>query len=57
MSEINIDVQAVLNDLSEQIKNMTIENAVLRTALKQLQGVQPVQEDEASAPEGSEGVV
>lgn len=37
MSEMNIDVQAVLNDLSEQIKNMTIENAVLRAAVKQLQ--------------------
>ena len=37
MSEMNIDVQSVLDDLSEQIKNMTIENAVLRAAVKQLQ--------------------
>lgn len=47
MSEMNIDVQAVLNDLSEQIKNMTIENAVLRAAVKQLQGKEePPQVDE-----------
>lgn len=51
MSEINIDVQAVLNDLSEQIKNMTIENAVLRTALKQLQGAHPQDSVEAASDE------
>jgi len=33
MSETSIDIQEVINDLAEQVKRLTVDNAVLRAAL------------------------
>ena len=34
MSDLNIDLQEVINDLAEQVKRLTVDNAVLRAALR-----------------------
>lgn len=33
----NINVEAVINDLAEQVKKLTVDNAVLRAALQSVQ--------------------
>lgn len=33
MADTNINVQDVINDLAEQVKRLTVDNAVLRSAL------------------------
>ena len=37
MSELNVDPNAVINDLLEQIKRLSADNAVLRAAVNSLQ--------------------
>jgi len=37
MAEANIDLHAVIDDLAEQVKRLTVDNAVLRAALKAMQ--------------------
>jgi hypothetical protein len=33
----NINIEAVINDLAEQVKKLTVDNAILRSALAQVQ--------------------
>lgn len=37
MSDINLNFQDVINDLGEQVKRLTVDNAVLRAALQAAQ--------------------
>lgn len=37
MSETSINLNAVIEELSEQVKRLTLDNAVLRAAIKALQ--------------------
>ena len=37
MAEANINLHAVIDDLAEQVKRLTVDNAVLRAALKAMQ--------------------
>jgi hypothetical protein len=48
MNDMNVDPNAVINDLLEQIKQLTINNSVLRAALKQAQ-------QDSNALEGKDG--
>ena len=50
MSEINIDPNLVIADLLEQIKKLSGDNAVLRTALNQIQA-------HNNAPESDQSIV
>jgi len=47
-TNINVDLQAVIADLLDQIKRLTGDNAVLRTVVRQMQ-----QEEEAKAAQVS----
>jgi|TARA_B110000263_G_scaffold245313_1_gene254683 hypothetical protein len=42
-----VSPQGVIDDLADQVKRLSIDNAVLRTALKQIQ-----QQQVAAAPDG-----
>lgn len=37
MAEANINLHSVIEDLAEQVKRLTVDNAVLRAALKAMQ--------------------
>jgi hypothetical protein len=47
MSEESVSPQGVIEDLAEQIKRLSVDNAVLRTAIKQLQ-----EPKKATVPDG-----
>ena len=46
-TNINVDLQAVVADLLDQIKRLTGDNAVLRTVVQQMQQQQQQQEEAA----------
>jgi membrane-bound lytic murein transglycosylase B len=52
----NINIEAVINDLAEQVKKLTVDNAVLRAALSQMQeqAAQAATMPEPSLPEPQE---
>jgi hypothetical protein len=37
MSNLNVDPNAIINDLLDQIKRLSADNAVLRVAIQQMQ--------------------
>ena len=48
----NINIEAVINDLAEQVKKLTVDNAILRSALAQASGQKnETAQDEISASE------
>lgn len=52
MSNDSVSPQGVIDDLAEQVKRLSVDNAVLRTAIKQLQQPQemPVPDGPPAAP-------
>ena len=46
MAEANINLHTVIEDLAEQVKRLTVDNAVLRAALKAMQNPQEVNANE-----------
>lgn len=52
MSELNVDPNAVINDLLEQIKRLSADNAVLRAAVNSLQSAAAASAQEEAAAEG-----
>ena len=51
MSDTSVNPQAVIEDLADQVKRLTIENSVLRAGVAQLQAVIQQQQKEAEKPE------
>ena len=51
MSNDSVSPQGVIDDLAEQVKRLSVDNAVLRTAIKQLQ-----QPQEMPVPDGPPAV-
>ena len=48
MAEANINLHTVIEDLAEQVKRLTVDNAVLRAALKAMQSTPEVTQGEQS---------
>lgn len=48
MAEANINLHTVIEDLAEQVKRLTVDNAVLRAALKAMQSPPEVAQGEHS---------
>ena len=46
MTNFNVDPQAVINDLLDQIKKLTADNSILRAALQSLTAAPPAPEDD-----------
>lgn len=49
MSDTSVNPTAVIDDLAEQVKRLTVENSVLRAGIAQLQSV--IQQQNATAVE------
>jgi prefoldin subunit 5 len=46
MTETSINLNAVIDELAEQVRRLTLDNAVLRAAIKSLQNAEDAAEHE-----------